>query len=87
MSNSTPFPGSRWLESVLASAIYWYGGWVFLSGAVAELRARRPGMMTLVSLAITTACVYSLAVTFDIVDGIAFFWELATLVTIMVLGH
>ena len=48
------FPGSAWLAPVLGSIIYWYGGWVFLTGAVAELRAARPGMMTLVALAITT---------------------------------
>ncbi|MDP9372754.1 MAG: metal-transporting ATPase, partial [Chloroflexota bacterium] len=81
------FPGSRWLEPVLASVIYWYGGWVFLTGAVAELRARQPGMMTLVALAITTAYFYSLAVTFGLVAGMPFYWELATLVTIMLLGH
>ncbi len=81
------FPGSRWLAPALASIIYWYGGWVFLTGAVAELRARRPGMMTLVTLAITAAYGYSLAVTFGIVAGMPFYWELATLVTIMLLGH
>ena len=81
------FPGSAWLEPVLGSVIYWYGGWAFLTGAVAELRARRPGMMTLVSLAITTAYAYSLAVTFGLVAGMPFYWELATLVTIMLLGH
>jgi Cu2+-exporting ATPase len=81
------FPGSRWLEPALASVIYWYGGWVFLAGAVDELRARRPGMMTLVALAITTAYFYSLAVTFGLVAGTAFYWELATLVAIMLLGH
>ena len=81
------FPGSELLAPVLASVIYWYGGWVFLSGAVTEIRTRQLGMMTLVSLAITTAYVYSLAVTFGIVEGMAFYWELATLVTIMALGH
>ncbi|MDQ3702846.1 MAG: HAD-IC family P-type ATPase, partial [Chloroflexota bacterium] len=81
------FPGSRWLEPILASVIYCYGGWAFLSGAVAELRARLPGMMTLVALAISTAYFYSLAVTFGLVAGVPFYWELATLVTIMLLGH
>jgi Cu2+-exporting ATPase len=81
------FPGSDWLAPVLGSIIYWYGGWVFLSGAVSELRARRPGMMTLVSLAISTAYAYSLAVTLGLVAGMPFYWELATLVTIMLLGH
>jgi len=81
------FPGSAWLAPVLASIIYWYGGWVFLTGAATEIRTRQLGMMTLVSLAITTAYIYSLAVTFRLVSGVAFYWELATLVTIMALGH
>ena len=81
------FPGSAWLVPVLASVIYWYGGWVFLSGAVAELRRLRPGMMALVALAITVAYGYSLAITFGVVPGMPFYWELAALVTIMLLGH
>ena len=81
------FPGSQWLEPVLSSIIYWYCGWVFLSGAVAELRAGRPGMMTLFSLAISTAYFYSLAITFGLISAMPFYWELATLVTIMLLGH
>lgn len=81
------FPGSQYLSVVLGSIIYWYGGWVFLTGAIDELRARQPGMMTLVSLAITTAYFYSLAITFDLSAGMPFYWELATLVTIMLLGH
>lgn len=81
------FPGSIYLEPVLGSIIYWYGGWVFLSGALSELSGRKPGMMTLVSLAITTAYIYSLVVTFGLVEGMTFYWELATLVTIMLLGH
>jgi P-type Cu2+ transporter len=60
------FPGSEYLSSVLGSIFYWYGGWVFLSGAAGELRARQPGMMTLVSLAITTAYAYSIAITFGL---------------------
>lgn len=81
------FPGSQWLSLVLASIIYWYCGWVFLNGMIAELRARRPGMMTLVGLAISTAYFYSLAITAGLVRGMPFYWELATLVTIMLLGH
>ncbi len=81
------FPGSFWLAPILASIVYWYCGWVFLSGAIDELRARRPGMMTLVALAISTAYFYSLAVTFGLLRGMPFYWELATLVTIMLLGH
>jgi Cu2+-exporting ATPase len=81
------FLGSEWIAPVLSSIIYWYGGWVFLSGAVVEIRSRRPGMMTLVALAITTAYAYSVAITLGVVDGMPFYWELATLVTIMLLGH
>jgi len=81
------FPGSQYLGLVLGSVIYWYGGWVFLTGALGELRSRAPGMMTLVALAITTAYAYSVAITFGIVQGMDFYWELATLVTIMLLGH
>jgi Cu2+-exporting ATPase len=81
------FPGSEYLSFVLGSIVYWYGGWVFLSGAVDELRNRAPGMMTLVALAITTAYAYSVAITFGVVSGMDFYWEVATLVTIMLLGH
>src|SRR6266511_2849353 len=82
-----PFPGSTYVGAVLGSIIYWYGGWVFLRGAADELRERTPGMMTLVALAISTAYIYSVAVTFGFVEGMPFYWELATLVTIMLLGH
>ncbi|HEX9068790.1 MAG TPA: HAD-IC family P-type ATPase, partial [Ktedonobacterales bacterium] len=75
------------VQIVLASVIYWYCGWVFLSGAVSELRNRQPGMMTLVALAISTAYFYSVAITVGLVKGMPFFWELATLVTIMLFGH
>ena len=81
------FPGSDYLPFVLGSVIYWYGGWVFLSSAVGELKNRAPGMMTLVALAISTAYFYSVAITFGLVEGMDFYWELATLVTIMLLGH
>lgn len=81
------FPGSQWLPFALGSIIYFYGGWVFLSGAVAELRGGKPGMMTLVSMAITVAYLYSIAVTFGLLGGMPFYWELASLVTIMLLGH
>jgi Cu2+-exporting ATPase len=81
------FPGSDLLAPALGSVIYWYGGWPFLVGALLELRDRRPGMMTLVSLAISTAYFYSLAITFGLVEGMPFYWELATLVTVMLLGH
>jgi Cu2+-exporting ATPase len=80
-------PRGAWLIPALTSVIYWYCGWIFLTGAVGELRAARPGMMTLVALAITSAYLYSLAITLGVVSGMPFYWELATLVTIMLLGH
>ncbi|HEX9017082.1 MAG TPA: heavy metal translocating P-type ATPase [Chloroflexota bacterium] len=81
------FNGSEWLAPVLATIIYWYGGWPFLVGATRELADRRPGMMTLVAMAITTAYLYSLAINSGLVQGMPFYWELATLVAIMLLGH
>ena len=80
------FPGSQWIEPVFGTAVFLYGGRVFLRGAVRELRDRLPGMMTLISLAILTAFLFSLAVTFGF-RGMPLWWELATLVTIMLLGH
>jgi len=80
------FPGSRWIAPVFGVVIFLYGGLPFLQMAVPEIRNRRPGMMTLISLAITVAFVYSLAaVLFQIGEDL--FWELASLVTIMLLGH
>lgn len=81
------FFGSQYIPVLFGIAIYLYGGIVFLRGAKAELADLRPGMMTLISMAITVAFVYSLAVTFGLVSGMDFWWELATLVTIMLLGH
>jgi len=72
---------------VLASIIYVYGGWPFLTGMIGELRSRQPGMMTLVAVAITAAYAYSVAVSFSWLQGMDFFWELATLIDIMLLGH
>lgn len=80
------FPGSQFIPAVFGIAVFLYGGLVFLKGAVAELRSRQPGMMTLISLAIVVAFGYSLAVTLGL-PGMDFWWELATLVTIMLLGH
>src|SRR5215470_3818199 len=77
---------SRWIPAVFGTLVFGYGGWVFIQGAVSEIRARLPGMMTLISLAITVAFGFSLAVTFGF-PGSDLWWELATLVTIMVLGH
>ena len=72
---------------MLASIIYVYGGWPFLTGLVGEVRKRQFGMMTLVAVAITTAYVYSLAVSVGWLHGVDFFYELATLIDIMLLGH
>ncbi|HMP71437.1 MAG TPA: heavy metal translocating P-type ATPase [Pirellulaceae bacterium] len=80
------FPGSAHVPTFFGTIVYAYGGWVFLRGAWRELAERLPGMMTLISLAITVAFVYSLAVIFGL-DGMDLWWELATLVTIMLLGH
>jgi len=80
------FPGSRFVPAVFGTALYFYGGSVFLQGAWRELKDRLPGMMTLISLAITVAFVFSLAVTFGF-PGMDLWWELATLITIMILGH
>ena len=77
---------SRWIPAVFGTIVFTYGGWVFVRGAVGEMRVRLPGMMTLISLAITVAFAFSLAVTFGF-PGADLWWELATLVTIMVLGH
>jgi Cu2+-exporting ATPase len=80
------FEGSQWIPAVFGTAIFVLGGRVFLSGAWSELRGRQPGMMTLISLGILVAFGYSLAVTFGL-QGMDFWWELATLITIMLLGH
>ncbi|WP_246139991.1 copper-translocating P-type ATPase [Protaetiibacter larvae] len=80
------FPGSEWIPAVFGAAIAAIGGRIFLQGAWAELRGRAPGMMTLISLAIVVAFGYSVAVMFGL-PGMDFWWELATLITIMLLGH
>jgi len=80
------FPGSEWIPAVFGTAIVVVGGRIFLQGAWQELRAKSPGMMTLISLAIVVAFAYSTAVMFGL-PGMDFWWELATLVTIMLLGH
>src|SRR3989338_11018618 len=80
------FSGSEYLGVILGSIIFFYGGWVFLVGAYRELQARLPGMMTLISLAVITAYVYSLYVVIS-GTGETLFFELSSLVTIMLLGH
>jgi P-type Cu2+ transporter len=80
------FTGRSLVGPVLGSIVFWWGGWPFLSGAVDEARARRPGMMLLIAMAISVAYVASMLTTFEVLD-LDFWWELATLVTIMLLGH
>jgi Cu2+-exporting ATPase len=80
------FPGAQWLPFILGTIIFFYGGSVFIKSAIGELSAKLPGMMTLISLAIIAAYVYSVATTFFI-QGTEFFWELATLITVMLFGH
>jgi len=79
------FPGVNWITPIIATIIYFYGGWVFLKGAWSEFHSKI-GMMTLVALAITVAFAYSVAVTLGL-KGDPFYWELATLVDVMLLGH
>ncbi len=80
------FPGSKYVLFFLSSIVFFYGGWPFLKGLVGELRAKNPGMMTLVGFAISVAYIYSVATVFGL-KGMDFFWELATLILIMLLGH
>jgi len=79
-------PGIEYLPAILSTIIFLYGGLVFIRGAAGELRDRQPGMMTLISLAITVAFVTSWAGTLGLFD-VEIWWELATLITIMLLGH
>jgi Cu2+-exporting ATPase len=80
------FPGSGWITPVFSVIVFAYGGLPFLRMAVPEVRQRKPGMMTLISLAIGVAFVYSLSTLF-VPTGKAFFWELVTLIDVMLLGH
>src|SRR5258708_31796209 len=72
-------PGARWIPALFGSAVFFSGGWVFLQGAMRELRDRLPGMMTLISLAISVAFVFSVAVTLG-APGDPLWWELSSLV-------
>src|SRR2546423_2969781 len=80
------FTGSQYVLLLLSSVVFFYGGWPFLKGLVGEVKARNPGMMTLIGFAITVAYVYSVATVLGL-KGMDFFWELATLILIMLLGH
>ena len=80
------FVGAPFLPFVLGSVVFFYGGWVFVAGAWRELRAKLPGMMTLIAIAIVSAYAYSVYATFAAPEH-TLFWELTTLITIMLLGH
>lgn len=80
------FSYSAYVLFALSTFVYFYGGWPFLSGLVDELKKKQPGMMTLIAVAITVAFGYSSATTFGL-EGKKFFWELATLIDVMLLGH
>ena len=83
---SIGFSGSNYVLFGLATFVYFYGGWPFLKGLIDELKERKPGMMTLIAMAISVAYIYSTATVFGL-SGNDFFWELATLIDIMLLGH
>lgn len=80
------FPGSNYIQLALSTVVFVYGGWPFLQGLVTEVKSKTLGMMTLVAVAITVAYVYSVAIVLGL-EGMDFFWELATLILIMLLGH
>ncbi len=82
----TSFPGSQWITPLFAIAVFFYGGVPFIKMAIPEIKNRKPGMMTLISLAIMVSVVYSLAAQLFSL-GTTFFWELVTLIDIMLLGH
>ena len=83
---ATSFPGSKFIPATLGTVVFFYGGLVFVRGAWGELANHRPGMMTLVSLGIIVAFVTSLVATFGLLE-IDVWWEVASLITIMLLGH
>jgi Cu2+-exporting ATPase len=80
------FTGSQYVLLFLSSLVFFYGGWPFLKGWFDEMKVWKPGMMTLIGFAITVAYIYSVATVFGL-KGMDFFWELATLILIMLLGH
>ncbi len=79
------FPGSEWITPVLSAVVFFYGGLFFLKGMLDELRRRSPGMMTLIGVAISVASLYSLSTL--VFGGKEFFWELTTLIVVMLWGH
>ncbi|MFP4055382.1 MAG: heavy metal translocating P-type ATPase [Candidatus Brocadiia bacterium] len=86
LAETLAFPGDSIVQLALATVVFFYGGWPFLKGLAGELRGRQPGMMTLIGLAIIVAYGYSSAVVLGL-PGKVFFWELATLIVVMLLGH
>ena len=80
------FAGSQYILFTLSTIVFFYGGFPFLKGLVDEVKAKNPGMMFLIGFAITVAYIYSVAIVFGL-QGMDFFWELATLILIMLLGH
>ncbi|PAW95155.1 heavy metal translocating P-type ATPase [Mucilaginibacter sp. MD40] len=80
------FAGSSYLLFALSTVVFFYGGWPFLTGWIGEIKAKNPGMMFLIGFAITVAYIYSVAIVFGL-KGMDFFWELTTLIGIMLLGH
>lgn len=80
------FTGSKYVLLALSSVVFFYGGWPFLKGLVDEAKTKSPGMMFLIGFAISVAYIYSVAIVFGL-QGMDFFWELATLILIMLLGH
>jgi len=80
------FTADKWILAALSTVVYFFGGWPFLTGLVDELKEKQPGMMTLIGLAISIAYLYSTAVVFGF-EGDLLYWELSTLVGIMLLGH
>ncbi|MHB1177678.1 MAG: hypothetical protein ACYCZO_05035 [Daejeonella sp.] len=80
------FTGSLYILFVLSSIVFFYGGWPFLKGWFEEVKAKNPGMMFLIGFAITVAYIYSVAIVLGL-QGMDFFWELSTLILIMLLGH
>lgn len=86
LQDTLSFAGDSYVQFILSTAVFFYGGWPFLKGLARELAKGQPGMMTLIALAISVAYIYSSAVVFGL-PGRVFFWELATLIDVMLLGH
>ena len=86
LAQTLSFPGDVYALFVLSTAVYVYGGYPFLKGFVDELKSKSPGMMTLIALAVSVAYIYSSAIVFGL-QGRMFYWELATLIDVMLLGH